>query len=237
MRTPRANRSNKLTNATILIGIVALFLTACGTPIEPTPTQPPDTAQPVTPTPYVDRRPTLPPSWTPTNTPTHTFTPTVTDTPTATATLTLDQICEGLTISILTLETEFTLSDSLPVFVQSDFADLVTVFTIIHLESQQEQAIAIPGSQPFIGQLRLALETGPGDYQWTANAYTNDYAGICERQGTFTLIPEPETTPEVTAETTPEATIVTQTPIIIIVTATPDRTMSPGSETTAEPTP
>jgi hypothetical protein len=160
----------------------------------------------------------------------------VTDTPTATATFTIDQICEAFHVSLLTPETVFAPSQSLPFFFTSDYPGLDLVLTITNLENGEEKTIMFPGSQPILGQLSLDFAAGPGDYELTVSANSTDHAGICERHSRFTIIPEPEITAEVTADIPVQSA--TQTPIIIIVSATPDTgTAAPIPTANPESTP
>ena len=143
-------------------------------------------------------------------------------------------------MSLLTLDTVFVPSDALPFFFMSDYPDLQLVFTITHLENQQEEIISLPGSQPILGQLHLDFDAGPGSYELTISANTADHTGLCERQVRFTVEPEPETPAEATPEITAE--LITQTPIMVIVTATPNLattvfSATPEPEVTSEPTP
>jgi hypothetical protein len=163
----------------------------------------------------------------------------VTDTPTVTATYTIDQICEAFYVSLLTPETAFTPSQSLPFFFTSDYPGLDLVLTITNLGNGEVKTIMFPGGQPILGQLSLDFAAGPGDYELTVSANTTDHAGICKRYSTFTIIPEPEITAEVTAELTTDSA--TQTPFIIVTatsdttSATPTVTVDPESTSETSP--
>ena len=85
------------------------------------------------------------------------------------------------------------------------------------------------GGRTYLGQMALNFASGTGRYMWTITAQIDDQEGLCERGSQFTLIDAPEVTAEITSE------IPTQTPYIIIVTATPEA--SETHESTPETTP
>jgi hypothetical protein len=215
-----------LAQAIVIMGIVALLLSACGSAPEQTPTATNTfvpTSVPNSPphTPTTILHPTLPPSYTPTFTLTPYPTRTATYTPTITPTRTTDELCEGFSGSFMALEEIYTEVDEITLFAQADTPEVAIVFTLTNLDNDEARTVVLLGGQTYFSPFPLSLAAGPGSYEWSLGISISEDGIMCERAGTFTLISTPE---EATAEVAAE--VATQTPHIIIVTATPG-TVSP----------
>lgn len=188
-----------------VIGLVALLLAACGTdePATTIGTVPPTpepvvivvtaTAEPTLPIAgtFVDRRPTLPPSFTPTATNTATLTPTITLTPTPTATFAVADICERFNLTINLIEgRSYDMVGFVDGFVDTGGSEINGLMAFRNTDSGEEIAFDIPGSDDtYPARFPLDLSTGPGPYTWTITAQTANYQDICESSGTFQLRP------------------------------------------------
>lgn len=134
-------------------------------------------------------RPTLPPSWTPTATVTASMTPTITLTPTATPTLTVDQLCaDGAAFSFNWEQEEYTLDDSVPLFVFVDDPNATIEFEAIH---QADESIwvefSLPGGGEYFGTLPLNGFPEAGVYDWTMSLTRGEETGLCEISGTLVI--------------------------------------------------
>jgi hypothetical protein len=222
--------------AAVLLGIAALFLSACGgdtNEIPSTATQIP-TARNL-PTSAISQRATLPPTWTPTATPTITNTPTITVTFTPTATRTVQEICDGFSFNLdIDEERVYTPSDKISLLAMTDDPTTAIELTFTQTESGEEDINKLPGGNMLVGDLSLKFDAGVGVYEWRISVSTLDQSGLCEHTGRFTIAEEPRTPLQALGDLL--ATLASNAePRVIVVTATPEGEATP--EGTPDSTP
>lgn len=158
--------------------------------------------------------PTLPPTWTPTFTPTATLTPTNTATPTPSPTLDPATFCEtGFLTETLEEGASITYNGKFAAFVGSDAPDTQIVISVLHRLSGEGRVVTLP--QPGYAGFELPVRLLPrhGLYDWRIALVSLDERVICEVTGYIFVGREEWLTPT-------EIPDATQTPVVIIVTAT-----------------
>lgn len=185
----------------ILLGVAILILAACGSQEDTPPTQTPTNTLTNTPAQTTEfptdnpqsegalARPTLPPTWTPTATVTPSMTPTITLTPTSTATWTVDQLCtEGVAFSFNWEQLEYTLDDSVPLFVFVDDPSTTIEFEAVN---QADESLfvgfTLPGGGEYFGTLPLNGFPSTGVYDWTMSLTRGGDTGLCMIEGTLVI--------------------------------------------------
>jgi hypothetical protein len=220
--------------AAVLLGIAALFLSACGGDTdEITPDAIPTVRN--LPTSAISQRATLPPTWTPTATPTVTDTPTITTTFTPTATRTVQEICDGFSFNLdIDEERVYTPSEKISFLAMTDDPTTAIELTFTHTESGVEDLTTLPGGNMLVGDLSLKFEAGVGEYEWRIGVSTLDQSGLCEHTGRFTIGEEPRTPLQTLGDLL--ATLASNAePRVIVVTATAEGEAT--AEVTPDPTP
>ncbi len=236
-----------------------LLLSACAAAPTPTASLTPastvtDTPSPATPLTAIpvratDNRPTapsirdvtFPPPFTATPTYTATLSPTMTNTPSPTQTLTTSERCELFTAETRqTSGTTYRSGDVILFRLNTQGTTDVSIQLLLnHMGSDTEFNLEFPGGEQVIMTINPVDFDTTGAYTWRATLSTENDSGLCLRTGSF-VIDLSEATPELTEEATAEMTeavrIITATPLILIVTATPEATAETTAESTAEAT-
>ncbi len=179
----------------------------------------------------------MPPTWTPTFTPTATLTFTPTLTPTITPTVPPEEFCASEFVTVVPnsgLSLPYT--GTFSALVGANAEDTILLFRLTHRLSGIEatEEYSQPGLVGF--EVPVAVLPRSGLYDWQFQLVDADGNVVCDETGHFFAGREAWLTPTVPPTQTPPIVIVTatpastQTPVIIIVTATPD-----GFEPTPEP--
>jgi hypothetical protein len=189
---------------------------------------------------------TFPPTFTATATYTATPSPTMTYTPSPTPTLTTSELCE-LFVAGTSKASGATYRIGEVLFFRLDTQG-VTGVTIQaefnHVDSDFDFDLEFPGGDQLVLTMNPVDFAEAGAYTWRATLSTDDESDLCLKTGSF-VIEQAGATPELTEEATEEATpdmteavqIITATPLIRVVTATPESTAEATAETTEEATP
>jgi hypothetical protein len=162
-------------------------------------------------------RPTLPPTWTPTFTPTATDTPTITPTPSITPTLTATEACERFQANTLIPEKRYyAYTDTFSLIFGTDIPAVTADFIAAHRVGTEAVGL-FDIERVDINTINIPINVLPrhGLYDWSLALVDADERVLCERSGVF-IAGFPVTHTPTTLPGPP-----TQTPFVIVVTATP----------------
>ena len=174
---------------------------------------------------------TLPATWTPTYTPTASTTPTPTLTPTITPTLSHQQECASFEVfSLYGTQTYYPYDNTFVLMFGTPLTGVTARFSAIHrLDGTGVGIPEIERVQENVLNLPIAVLPRHGLYDWRLELLEADGTVLCTESGIFIAGLPITPTATVPVTETPEAavTVITTTPVVIIVTATPEPSETP----------